>query len=141
MNHSACQIGRISGHPGKAGVIGLIGLLLLFSILGCARQPSTPEQIAEAFFLALNSRNFEEAAEYAEPHTKAFLRLVHAMAEAQQDTGELLDLPWGGEITGPVRMINENQASIQVERNRRVEQISLVRIDGHWRIRLPESIF
>ena len=141
MNQSVYRKGLISGHARLAGLIGLIGLLMLFSIMGCARQPATPDQVAEAFFLALNSRNFEGAAEYAEPHTKAFLRLVQAMAEAQEDTGELLDLPRGGEITGPVRMINENQATIQVERNRRVEQISLVRIDGHWRIRLPESIF
>lgn len=123
------------------GVVSVIGLLLLISLLGCARQPASPDQVAEAFFLALNTRDYELAAEYAEPYTMAFLRLAHTMAEVQRDTGELLDLPRGGEIVGPVQFVNENQATIQVQRNRHIEQISLVRIDGHWRIRLPESIF
>jgi len=121
--------------------LGIPGsLLILFFLLGCSRQVPSPEQVAEAFFTALNDRNYELASEFAEPHTKAFLRLVQRMADTQQKTGELLDLPGGG-IVGSVQLLSENQALVLVERNRGSQQIPLIRIEGHWRVRLPESIF
>jgi hypothetical protein len=115
--------------------------LMLTSLLGCGRPAKSADEVAEIFFQAMTDRDFQKAAEFVEPHTSAFLRLAHSMAEAQRETGELLDLPLGGVVLSSAQIINEHQASIQVERNHRIEQVTLVRIEGHWRVRLPESIF
>lgn len=124
----------------RSGWVMLLSILVI-GLVGCGSPAQSADEVAEIFFQALIDRDFLKAADVAEPHTSAFLRLAHAMAEAQRETGELLDLPQGGAIVSSAQIVNENQAVIQVERNHRIDQINLVKIEGHWRVRLPESIF
>lgn len=120
----------------------LLILLAAAGVTGCSGEPRDPEHVVEVFFERLSSGNFEEAASLAESHTRAFLDLAEAMAQAQKITGEILDLPVSAaELTGAPEQIDENRMQVPVLRDGVHETVFLVLENGRWRVRLPESLF
>lgn len=109
--------------------------LFLIFLFSCGTEPSTPSEVAEAYFTSLSDGDFKKAESYSTPDGIKMVRLMKGfyIAALESDDEDVPNFTFFGiteeEINGDSAIVKYKE-----KEDGNVQSLNLVKINGSWKV-------
>ncbi|MFO8144594.1 MAG: DUF4878 domain-containing protein [Candidatus Syntrophosphaera sp.] len=120
-------------------LIGLLAIVILVALAACGTSSDNPQAVAESFFSALETKDFEGAKKLATENSAGMLDLIQGfMQEENQDINNRFNVV-SVEENGDNATITFEAWNSENPDDKDTDTMDMVKVDGAWKVKVEKE--